>query len=382
MTRILLSAGEASGDMHAAELAARLRERDGAVEMYGMGGPLMRRAGVDVLFDPTSISTVGFAEALRSLGVFRKVLRRLEEAMAQRPPDVAVLVDFPGFNLKLAEAAARRGVPIVYYMSPSAWAWGKGRAYKLARLGATICAVFPFEEAVYREAGAEVVYVGHPLVARVKPGASREELRRELGVGPQDLLVALLPGSRRQELAALLGPMLEAAAIIRRKRPEARFAVPVAHTLDVETVRKAVSGAGVPVAVVPGRAYDVMHAADAAIISMGTATLEAALLGLPHVACYRLSPVTYAVAKRLVRISRYAMPNIVAGKDIVPELLQDDVTGPRLAEAVLALLDPAARERVRAELAQVKAALGEGDAAGRAAGVILAKARAKAARVP
>lgn len=381
MTRILLSAGEASGDVHAAELAGRLRDRDPAAELYGMGGPLMRQAGVDVMFDPTSISTVGFVEALRSLRTFRRVLERLDQAMEERPPAAVVCVDFPGFNLKLVQLAARRGIPVVYYMSPSAWAWGKGRAYKLAKLGATVCAVFPFEEAVYREAGADVVFVGHPLVQRVKPGVARDDFRRELGVGDDEILVGLLPGSRRQELAELLGPMLDAAALIRRRRPETRFVLPVAHTLDPDEVRRQASGAAVPLTVVPGRTYDVMHAADAAMISMGTATLEAALLGLPHVACYRLSPLTYHLARRLVRISLYAMPNIIAGREIVPERIQDDVTGERLAEATLALLNPPERERVRHELARVRAALGEGDAAGRVADVILAKARAGAATV-
>lgn len=381
MTRILLSAGEASGDMHAADLVARLKERADGLELYGMGGPLMRRAGVELLFDPTALSTVGFAEALRSVSVFRRVLKALGEAMRRRPPDVVVLIDFSGFNMKLAELAAKRGFPVVYYMSPSVWAWGRGRAKKLARLGVTVCAAFPFEEEAYRQAGADVVFVGHPLVARAKARTPRDQLRRELGVGIEQPLIGLLPGSREQELKQLLPPMLQAAAIIHRKLPEARFVLPVAHTLSVHAVKRFLPDGGAPLAVVEGRTYDVMNAADAAIVGMGTATLEAALFGLPHVACYRISSLSYALARRLVKLPHFAMPNIVAGKEVIPEFIQHDVTGEKLAEATLALLEPTRREQVRALLAQVRAALGDGDVAGRAADIILAKARTNAARV-
>ncbi|MFS8544318.1 MAG: lipid-A-disaccharide synthase, partial [Limnochordales bacterium] len=238
MTRLLLSAGEASGDVHGADLARALAAQAPGVQLFGMGGPMMAAAGVELLYNPTSLSTVGFLEALKSVRVLRRVLARLSAAMDERRPDGVVCIDFPGFNLRLAALAHRKGIPVLYYFSPSAWAWGRGRAAQLARLGATILAVFPFEAEVYRAAGAPVVFVGHPLVDRVRPSAGREDIRAELGVPPGGTLVALLPGSRRQELESLLPAMLAAARIIRDQRPGARFVLPMAYTLAADEVQR------------------------------------------------------------------------------------------------------------------------------------------------
>lgn len=381
MTRLLLSAGEASGDMHAADLIAALRARVDALDMFGIGGPLMQQAGVELLFNPTTMSTVGFVEALKSVQVMRRVLSRLGEAMDERRPDAVVCIDFSGFNMRLAELATRRKIPVVYYLPPSVWAWGRGRAEKLARLGVTVCAVLPVEVEAYKQAGADVVFVGHPLLDRVKPQASPEEVRRELGVTEKQPLIALLPGSREQELKQLLPPMLEAAAIVHRKRPDARFVLPVAHTLSARVVKQFLPDTGAPLAVIEGRTYDMMNAADVGLLSMGTATLEAAILGLPHVACYRVSGATYLLARRLVKIAHFALPNIIAGSEIVPERVQHDVTGPKLAEALLPLLEPERHEAVRQQLSQVRDALGSGNAVGRTADIILDKARANVAQM-
>ena len=375
MTRLLLSAGEASGDLHGAELARALQEQAPGIQLFGMGGTMMEAAGVEVLFNPTSLSTVGFAEALRTLPVFRRVLAVLGDCMDQRRPDGLVCIDFPGFNLRLAALAHSKGIPVMYYFSPSAWAWGRGRADRLARMGATILAVFPFEAEVYRQAGARVVFVGHPLLDRVRPSTGREEIREELGVSPEQELIGLLPGSRRQELDQLLEPMLAAARIIAARRPSARFVVPMAYTLRRAEVDPRVQTSGVPVTVVEGRTYDVLHAADAAIIAMGTATLEAALLGVPHVACYRVSAFTYWFVRRMVKVPYFAMPNIVLGSQAVPEVIQDQVTGENLARELLALLEPGRRAAVREQLRQVRVRLGEGGAAARAAAAVLERVR-------
>lgn len=375
MMRLMLSAGEASGDMYAVDLIAELRQRTGELDMFGMGGPLMRDAGVELLFNPTNMSTVGFVESLRSVKVMRRVLGRLGAAMDERRPDVVVCIDFPGFNMKLAELARRRNIPVVYYFSPSVWAWGRGRADRLARLGVTVCAVFPFEEEVYKQAGADVVFVGHPLVDRVKAQVARDDVRRELGVGPEQPLIALLPGSREQELRHMLGPMFEAAVMVHGNLPGARFVIPVAHTLTAQSVKQFLPTGGAPLAVIEGRTYDMMNAADAALVSMGTATLEAALLGLPHVACYRTSGPTYLIARRLVNVSYFALPNIIAARGIVPEVIQSEATGARLARELMALLEEHRQATMRDELAEVRAAVGEGGAAGRTADVILSRAR-------
>ncbi len=376
----MLSAGEASGDLHGADLARAIVAAAPGTTMFGMGGPMMQEAGVDLVFNPTSMSTVGFVEALRSVGVLRRVLSRLAEAMDERRPDVLVCIDFPGFNLRLAEVAHRKGIPVLYYFSPTVWAWGKGRADKLARLDATILAVFPFEAEAYRRAGCRVEFVGHPLLDRVRPTADRDTLRQEFGAAPGAPLIGLLPGSREQELSRLLPPMLAAARLVQDKQPGARFALPVAHTLRVADVeRMAAEAAGLPLAVVQGRTYDVLHAADAAMISMGTATLEAALLGVPHVACYQVSSSTYRLARFLVKLPYFALPNIVMGRAVIPELVQAAVTGDNLAREVLGLLVPERNWAMRGELAQVRARLGDGGAVERAARVVLARAAAAGA---
>lgn len=378
MARILLSVGEASGDMHAADLVEAIKRRQPSVQLFGMGGPLMRDAGVDLLFNPTSMSTVGFVEALRSVKVLRRVLDRIGAAIDERKPDVIVCVDFPGFNLKLAAMAHRRGIPCVYYLSPSVWAWGRGRADRLKRLGVKVCAVFPFEEAVFREVGAAVKFIGHPLLDRVQPQLSREAVRNELGIAAEERLIALLPGSRGQELQLLLPRMLQAAAIVHGARPDTKFVLPVAHTLTAQSVKGHLPAqARLPLAIIEGRTYDMLHAADAGLLSMGTATLEAALLGLPHVACYRVAGPTYIVAKSLLKVEHLALPNIIADRRIVPELIQSDVTGKKLAEALLPLLDAERNAELKADLAQMRAALGEPGAADRAAGIILTEARSR-----
>lgn len=376
MTRILISAGEASGDMHAADLVRALKQRRPDVELFGMGGPLMRDVGVELLFNPTSMSTVGFVEALRSVQVLRRVLDRFGTAMDERHPDVVVCVDFPGFNMKLAEMAHRRGIPIIYYLSPSVWAWGKSRGEKLKRLGAKVLAVFPFEEQVFREIGAEVEFIGHPLLDRVQPQQTGEEVRRELGIPPDDTVIALLPGSRGQELKLLMRRMLQAASYVYESRPNTKFILPVAHTLTAQKVKNYLPPGGrLPLAIIEGRTYDMLNASDAALLSMGTATLEAALLGVPHVACYRVAGPTYMMAKSLLKVEHFALPNIIAGRTVVPELVQGEVTGKKLANALLSLLEPERYATVKEDLAQVKADLGEPGAVDRAAAIILEEAR-------
>lgn len=375
MTRIFVSAGEASGDMHAADLVRSLQRHDAGVELFGMGGTLMADAGVEILFNPMAVSTIGFVEALRNAKVMRRVLQRFGEAMDERKPDVVVCIDFPGFNMKLAEMAHSRGIPCVYYLSPSVWAWGRGRAERLKRLGVLVCAVFPFEEAVFRDIGTRVQFVGHPLLDRVKPDRPRDAVRRELGVSSDELLIALLPGSRRQELTQLLPPMLKAAAIVRAERPHTSFVVPVSHTLSPQQVTSFLpSDASLPVAIVEGRTYDMLAAADAGIVGLGTATLEAALLGLPHVSCYKVSGTTYTVGRMIVKTEHLALPNIIAKRRIVPELVQSDVTGAKLAASLLPMLDEPMRTELQQQLSTVRTALGKPGAADRVANIVLTEA--------
>lgn len=371
--KIMLVAGEASGDLHGAHLATALRSLSPGIRLFGMGGRLMEKEGVRLLFNPTAIGTVGFTEALRSIQVFRRLLVRFAEVMDRQRPDALVLIDFPGFNMRLAELACERQIPVVYFFSPSAWAWGEARAHKVARTCKKVAAVFPFEYDVYKKAGADVVFVGHPLLDLVKPSMSRDEARQYFGVADASMVVALLPGSRTQEIRSLLPPMLGAAQRIARQEPAARFLLPVAHTVSrgaVETYLKEVPD--LPVRLIEGHVHDVMNAGDVGVIASGTATLEAALIGLPMVIVYKISAATYWIAKRLVKIPNIGLPNIVAGVRVVPELLQQDVEPDRIAFEVMAMWrTPDRLAHIRRELAGLASRLGEPGAVMRTARLVL-----------
>lgn len=338
----------------------------------------MQAAGVRLLFNLSAFSTVGFVEALRNLPILKRLLSRISEVLDHQKPDVLVLIDFPGFNMKLAEIAHGKGIPVVYYFCPTAWAWGRGRAVEVARHTTRVLTVFPLEDQVYREAGANVQYVGHPLLDLVKRTQPAGTLRKQLGVEPEQPLIALLPGSRQQEVRLLLPVMIRAAARVAQKIPEARFAVAVAHTLQAEELERAVLAGPDDrqqpwwPAWVEGQTHDLVADSDIAVVACGTATLETALLGTPMVAVYKLSQSTYMVSKMLAKVPYAAMPNIIAGKQVVPELIQSDATESRIAAEVIALWEnPAAREAMRAEYEAIRRQLGGPGAVQRAADAIL-----------
>lgn len=376
---VMISAGETSGDLHGAYLARALRELVPEVRLSGMGGVQMRQAGVELLFDPTSLSTVGFWEALSSYKALKSALALMQRALAQDRPDVLVVIDFPGFHLRLAEAAKKIGIPVVYYFSPSAWAWGRGRALQVARSAALVAAVFPFEAEVYRQAGAEVTFIGHPLLDVVRVEKGREELRRELA-GELSPVVGLLPGSRRQEIELLLPPLLGAAQRIRQRYPSTAFLLPLASSITPEQVEPYLRRSDLSVRVVQGRTYEVMAACDVILVASGTATLEATCLKTPMVVIYRLSWPTYLLARLLVRVPYIALPNIIAGWRVVPELIQRQATPDRIAAEALALLDsPPLREEMRERLQRVVELLGQPGAVRRAAKLVVAVARGRSA---
>lgn len=374
----MIVAGDPSGDIHGAYLAEALRARRPDIRLFGMGGSRMQAAGVRLLFNLSAFSTVGFVEALRNLPILKRLLTRVSQVLDHQQPDVLVLIDFPGFNMKLAEIAHGKGIPVVYYFCPTAWAWGKGRAQEVARHTARVLTVLPVEDEVYREAGANVTYVGHPAVDMVKRTQPPGSIRARLGVGPEQPLIALLPGSRQQEVRQLLPLMIRAAARIAQEISEARFAVAVAHTLQAEELERSVltdpDDRKQPwwPAWLEGCTHDVVADSDIAVVACGTATLETALLGTPMVAVYKLNQSTYVVTKMLVKIPFAALPNIIAGKQVVPELLQGDATDARIASEVVALWkNPAAREAMRAEYEAIRQRLGGPGAVQRAAEAVL-----------
>ncbi|HKZ06181.1 MAG TPA: lipid-A-disaccharide synthase, partial [Methylomirabilota bacterium] len=347
---IMLSAGESSGDLHGGTLCRALRALAPDVGLVGMGGPRMAAAGMEIVADPTSHAVVGTSEAVGRLPALYRAYRTLVRRLREAPPRALVVIDFPEFNMRLARQARRAGVPVVFFIPPQVWAWRRGRVRLIARLASRVLAVFPFETALYQSAGVAVEFVGHPLLDVLPISLDRGAARVSLGVAPDETLVGLLPGSRREEITRLLPAMLDAAR--RLAAPAAggapRFLLGLAPSVDRAVVEALVAAAGraagaPAVEIVTQRTYELMAAADTILITSGTATLEAALLGAPMVVCYRVSRVTELLSRLLIRIPWISLPNIIAGRRVVPELLQDAASGERLAvEARRLLAEPAA----------------------------------------
>jgi lipid-A-disaccharide synthase len=370
-TDVLLVAGEASGDLHAATLARALAELEPRLRVAGMGGARMAAAGVRLLHRVERVAVVGGTEAVGRLPALWRAFRALRRHLEERRPGVLVLVDFPEFNMRLARVARRLGVPVVYFIAPQVWAWRGHRVRALARDVSRVLAIFPFEVGLYQEAGVPVEFVGHPLLD-VLPVLAREDCRAGLA-GPGELLVGLLPGSRDAEVRRHLPVLLAAVRRVAERHPGIRLALPVAPTIEPRRVEAAVRAAALPVHVLPGPAYRVMAAADLLLVASGTATLEAACYGAPMVVVYRLSAPSYGLARLLVRgVSHISLPNILAGREVVRELIQGRATGDAVAAAALALLDDEeARAAQRAALLEVRARLGEPGASRRAARAVL-----------
>jgi len=365
--RLLISTGEPSGDVYAGELLARLRVARPDLDAFGLGGDHVAGAGATLLAHVRDVAVVGLLEVLRHIGDLRRVFRRILAEADRERPDVAVLVDYPDFNLRLAAQLHRRGIPVVYYVSPQVWAWRRGRLRQIRRHVSRMLVLFPFEEAIYREAGVPVTFVGHPLVERLRPVEDRAAFLRGIGLDPDRPLVAVLPGSRKGEVAHHVPPLRGAAAILRARRPDVQLVVAAAAGLP----DSAFAEIGLPL--VRDRTHALLGAADAGIVASGTATVEAALLDLPMVVVYRLAPLTYALGRPLVRLERFAMVNLIAGRDVVPELIQGGFTPERVAVEVLRLLDePARRDAMRRGLADVRARLGGPGASDRAAHAVAA----------
>ena len=371
MQRIMICAGEASGDLHAGALAAELLKLDSGLDIFGMGGDALRAAGGDVLFDIKEHGVMGLVEVICKLPSLFKLRDALSLVMDERRPDCLVVIDYPDFNMRIAKIARAKGIPVVSFISPSAWAWRKGRAREVGKIANKIAAIFPFERDVYQAAGADVEFVGHPLLDIVKPELSREQAELLVNKQPGRKTVLLLPGSRIQEIKRMLPPMLAAAEIIAKERADCDFCLPRASTISQELLSSYLTATSVPVRIVTGRNYDIMSVSDVALATSGTVTLEAALCGLPSVIIYRTSAVTAFIARRLVKIPNIGLPNIVADKKILPELLQEDLTPENLAKEALKLLDEGNRAAVLADIDFMKKRLGEPGAVARVARLVL-----------
>lgn len=367
---LLISAGEASGDMYAARLATALQQRL-HVSLFGMGGPQMRAAGVDVITDYREVSVVGITEILSHLPSLVRAMRRLVFEASLRHPPFAILTDFPGFHLRLARKLRPHRVRNIYYICPQFWAWRPWRVRVVRRRFAEALCIFPFEEEFFSNAGVPTKFIGHPLVGHVQATQSREEFCAQHQLDPQLPVIAVLPGSRHAELAQHMPILREAAAIIYHQRP-AQFVLAAAAHANVAELQSGWSPS-LTVRVVENQTYNALAAADAAIVSSGTATIEAALLNVPMVVIYRVTPLTALLAKPLVRTRFFSMVNLIAERPVVPELIQSDFTPQKVAREILHLLnDSPGRAELRVGLAEVRRRLGPPGAVERAADAIAA----------
>ncbi len=357
---ILIVAGEASADLHAARALEELRRLRPGVHAFGVGGARLREAGLEVVAPAEDISVMGLAEVLPRIPRILGILRQLARAAEARRPRAALLVDLPDFNLRLAAKLKRLGIPVVYYVSPMIWAWRQGRAKKIARLVDRMLCILPFEERFYQGTGVSARFVGHPFAERPPPEPA-ERYRARLGLPSGRTTITIMPGSRHAELKRLLPPMLEAAERIRAAHPDVQFVVPIAPTLRRDALAPYLAKhQALEVTLVDGQAEQAVGASDAAIVKSGTSTLETALMLRPMVVVYKLSWLSYWVGRLLVRIAHFALVNILAGRGIVPELLQGEASPARMAAEIERLLtDRTARDAQLAGLREVRASLGE-----------------------
>lgn len=371
--RIMIVAGEASADAHAAAVVRELKKLRPKLEVFGVGGRALRNEGADLIFDFSRTGVVGITEVLPEIPKFLSAYRALLKEIRQRPPRGVILLDLPDFNLFLAGKIRKHwpGLKIIYYISPQVWAWRRGRVKKIAQRADAMLVLFPFEVELYRTAGMDVEFVGHPLKDTVKPTAEPDSLRREFGLSGAGPVIALLPGSRRAELDAYLPVMTEFADFFSREQNDAAFLLALAPTLQTDQILSRLGARASRLRIIPQRLYDVLAVADLAVAASGTVTLEAALMETPMVVLGKVSPLTYAIVKPLTTVPYYSLPNVIAGRQIVPELIQRQANPRRLLAEVKALLhDTTKREQTKMELRKVRDALGPPGASTRAAAAI------------
>jgi lipid-A-disaccharide synthase len=384
MTHIMISCGEASGDLYAGALVEALRRVEPDVRVFGFGGDRLAAAGAELIGDYRGHTVTGLVEVIKHLPGTYRLYRQLVAAARERRPDVFVAIDFPDFNFKLGQAIHALGIPVVYYISPQLWAWRPGRLRTMKAFVDRVLPIFPFEEKVYRDAGIPVEFVGHPLIDLATAKDDRATFLRGIGLRADAPTVALLPGSRPNELREILPDLVAAARLVRRDVPAAQFVLARApHLADdlLEPATRAASDAAdaLPLAIVDGRADDVLAAADVVLTASGTATVQTALHERPMVIVYRLAKLTYAVGRPFVRIDTFGMVNLVAERKIAPELIQDDFTPESAAREIVTLLtDDRARTQMIEAIREVKRKLGGPGASRRAADAILREVHARA----
>ncbi|MDP2800110.1 MAG: lipid-A-disaccharide synthase [Deltaproteobacteria bacterium] len=368
---ILIVAGESSGDMHGASLVRAVRDINPEIDFWGLGGEKMREAGVNIPFDSTRLAVVGISEVFTHLWQIVQAQRLLRKAMRDKRPDLVILIDYPDFNLLLAAKARGLGIPVMYYISPQVWAWRSGRVKKIKRLVNRMVVILPFEVEFYRRHQMEVDFVGHPLLDVVKPALDDEYFYKHFEIDRSRPIVGLFPGSRWQEVNRLMPSIIDAAGRLEEKIPGIQFVLPLAPTIDRRCVEAFIHPTGLNIKVIEDGTHDTMKAAHAVIAASGTVTLEAAIMGVPMIIVYKVSRLSYLVGKIMVRVSHIGLVNLVAGRRIVPELVQEEVNGRRIAEEVHKIIvDEKYSRTMKNELEGVKNRLGGPGASARTAEIV------------
>ena len=366
--KIMIVAGEASGDLHGGNLVQAMLRIDQSLRFYGIGGNKMKATGVELIADSADMAVVGLTEVVSKLGMILKVMAKLKASLKEDKPDLIILIDYPDFNLPLAKAAKKKGVKVFYYISPQVWAWRKGRIGKIKKIVDKMAVILPFEASLYNKAGVDATFVGHPLLDVVKIKYSRKEALRRFGLSEGVTTVGILPGSRQSEVNRLLPEMLKAAEIIEKKLKPVQFVLPLADTLDMTYVSHIIERYPVAVRIIRDEVYDVIGCSDIVMVASGTATLETALMETPMIVIYKVSALSYYVGRMVINIDNIGLVNIIAGKTIVPELIQDEASPEKIAAEVINILTDRARMNdMKAELSKIRDMLGSPGAAERTA---------------
>ncbi len=367
--KIMIVAGEASGDLHGSNLVKAMLSLDSSLKFYGIGGEKLKDAGVNIIADSSDMAVVGLTEVISRLAFILKVRHRLKESIQEEHPDLLILIDYPDFNISLAKTAKKSNVKVFYYISPQVWAWRKKRVNDLARCVDRMAVILPFEKEIYNSVALDVGFVGHPLLDTVKRTQSRGEILGELGLDADRTTVAILPGSREKEVTKLLPEMLGAAELLKKRIPFVQFILPLADTLPIELISAIARDYSVDVKIVRNNnTYDAVGESDIAIVASGTATLEVALLEIPMIIVYKVSPFTYCAGRIVIDVEHIGLVNIIAGKKVVPELIQGDAKAEKIAEETEKILsDRALKDRITRDLRDLRQKLGTPGAAERTA---------------
>ncbi|GAB4271090.1 MAG: lipid-A-disaccharide synthase [Candidatus Rifleibacteriota bacterium] len=365
--RIFFIAGEQSGDLHGSLVIHHLKRMNPDLKVDGIGGPMMKEAGMNCIHSIDELAVIGFVEVLKNIRHLYRILSDVREWFKKERPDMVVLIDYPGFNQRVAEIAKEMGIYVLYYICPQVWAWHASRVKKITKLINEAVVVFPFEVDIWTRAKAEVNWFGHPLVGIAQPSASIDNIKKELNLEEKNV-ISILPGSRSQEIYYILPALLDAAELILKEKPDTRFLLPAASTIDDKRILPHLKGRNLPITMLRGQTYDAIAVSDLCLVASGTATLETAIIGVPMIVVYKVNWLTSFISKFVIQAQHIGLPNVIAGKRIVPEFIRGDFKPTMIAsEAIKILNDPERMKRMRTDLAEVRKSLGEPGASRRVA---------------